>query len=363
MSGDNKTEKPTPKRRNEARKKGQVARSTDINSAAVLLVGFATLAITAPAMWEGTSTIVREGLARTADPSIVSQGGMADLTSWGLRAMVPLVAPVAAAAVFAGVTASVLQVRPKLTFETVKPQFSRIDPRSGFKRLFSVSSLFEAGKAIAKTSVVAIAAFLVIWPRLKSLASLTGAPPGAMMGELGGVVLRMAFAVSIAFGVLALIDYAWQKHRFEKQLRMTKEEVKQEARQQDVAPEVRGAIRRRQFQQARRRMLAEVATADVVITNPTHFAVALRYDGSKPAPELVAKGQDLVAQAIREAAAEHGVPVLSNPPLARALHREVELGQTIPESFFAAVAEVLAFVFRTSRRSRIGRRAALGAAA
>jgi flagellar biosynthetic protein FlhB len=362
MSGDNKTEKPTPKRRNEARKKGQVARSTDINSAAVLLVGFATLAITAPAMWEGTSTIVREGLARTADPSIVSQGGMADLTSWGLRAMVPLVAPVAAAAVFAGVTASVLQVRPKLTFETVKPQFSRIDPRAGFKRLFSMSSVFEAGKAIAKTAVVAIAAWMVIWPRLTSLASLTGAPPATLLTQLGAIVLRMAFSVSIAFAVLALVDYAWQRRRFEKSLRMSKEEVKQEARQQDVAPEVRGAIRRRQFQQARRRMLAEVATADVVITNPTHFAVALRYDGTKPAPELVAKGQDLVAQAIRQAAQEHGVPVLSNPPLARALHSEVELGQTIPEAFFAAVAEVLAFVFRTSRRSQLGRRAIRAAA-
>jgi flagellar biosynthetic protein FlhB len=135
-------------------------------------------------------------------------------------------------------------------------------------------------------------------------------------------------------------------------MKMTKEEVKQETRQSDLAPEVRGAIRRRQFAQARKRMIADVATADVVVTNPTHFAVALRYDGTKPAPELVAKGADLVAKAIREAAEAASVPVLNNPPLARALHKEVEIGQQIPEEFFQAVAEVLAFVYRAAGRRR-----------
>ena len=128
--------------------------------------------------------------------------------------------------------------------------------------------------------------------------------------------------------------------------------MRQESRQSDLAPEVRGAIRRRQFARARQRMIADVATADVVVTNPTHFAVALRYDGSRPAPEMVAKGVDLVAAAIRNAAEDAGVPVLQNPPLARALHKEVEIGQMIPDSFFAAVAEVLAFVYRAAGRRR-----------
>jgi flagellar biosynthetic protein FlhB len=187
---------------------------------------------------------------------------------------------------------------------------------------------------------------------------MTGLPPGALMMMLAGMIGRIALYVCLAFAVIAAADYAFQRRRHEKQLRMTRDEVKQEQRQSDVAPEVRGAIRRRQFQQARKRMIADVATADVVITNPTHFAVALRYDGSKPAPELIAKGVDLVAAAIREEAEKHGVTVLSNPPLARALHREVELGQMIPESFFQAVAEVLAFVYRTAGRRR---RAALAA--
>ena len=360
---DNKTEKATPKRRDEARKKGQVSRSTDVNSAVVLLAGFAVIAITGPAVWTRMSDVMRDSLARTADPSLVSKDGMGALTSWAISSMIPILAPIAAAVVIAGVTASVLQVRPRITGGALKPQFSRIDPRAGLKRLFGVQSVFEAFKAIAKTSVVAVAAWIAIWPRLSTLAALTGMPPELMTTTLAGLVLRLAFGVCIAFALLAGVDFAWQRHRYEKQLRMSKDEVKQEARQQDVAPEVKGAIRRRQFQQARKRMLAEVATADVVITNPTHFAVALRYDGTKPAPELIAKGQDLVAKAIREEAEKHGVPVLTNPPLARALHRDVELGQLIPEEFFAAVAEVLAYVYRTAGRSRIARRAVTAAAA
>jgi flagellar biosynthetic protein FlhB len=170
------------------------------------------------------------------------------------------------------------------------------------------------------------------------------------------MVSQIALYVGVAYIGIAGADYAWQRHRHEKSMKMTKDEVKQEAKQQDIAPEVRRAIRRRQFQQARKRMIAEVATADVVITNPTHFAVALRYDGSRPAPELIAKGADLVAAAIREEAEKHDVTVVANPPLARALYREVEMGQMIPDAFFQAVAEVLAFVYRTAGRKAADRR-------
>jgi flagellar biosynthetic protein FlhB len=215
-----------------------------------------------------------------------------------------------------------------------------------------VRALFEGGKTIVKTCVVAVAAFVAIWPRLQDLGQLAGAPPGEIMSRLGSSVMMLALYVCVAFLVIGIVDFTWQRYQHEKSLKMTKEEVRQESRQSDLAPEVRGAIRRRQFARARQRMIADVATADVVVTNPTHFAVALRYDGSRPAPEMVAKGVDLVAAAIRKAAEDAGVPVLQNPPLARALHKEVEIGQMIPDSFFAAVAEVLAFVYRTARRRR-----------
>jgi flagellar biosynthesis protein FlhB len=349
---ENRTEKPTPKRREESRKKGQMARSMDLNSATVLLVGVATLAIVAPSMLHQLTDVVRQGIGQSGDPALASKGEGGALAGWAMRSTLTIIAPVLFAAAVAGVAASVLQNRPRITATAIKPQWSRVNPRTGLKRLAPPQLLFESGKAISKAAVVSIAAFVAIWPRLPQLAALTGVPPGAMLIELARTVLTLSLYVGGAFMLLAAVDYAWQRRRHEKSLKMTKDEVKQETRQSDLAPEVRGAIRRRQFAQARKRMIADVAHADVVVTNPTHFAVALRYDGTKPAPDVVAKGADLVAKAIREAAEAASVPVLTNPPLARALHKEVEIGQQIPEDFFQAVAEVLAFVYRAAGRRR-----------
>jgi flagellar biosynthesis protein FlhB len=327
-----------------------MARSMDLNSATVLIVGIGTLAIVAPSMLHQMTDVVRQGIGNSANPGMASTAEGGALAGWAMRSTLTIIAPILLAAAAAGVAASVLQNRPRISATAIKPQWSRINPRTGFKRLAPPQLLFESGKAISKAAVVSIAAFLAIWPRLPQLAGLTGVPPGAMMIALAYTVLTLSMYVGGAFMLLAAVDYAWQRRKHEKSLKMTKEEVRQETRQSDLAPEVRGAIRRRQFAQARNRMIADVATADVVVTNPTHFAVALRYDGTKPAPELVAKGADLVAKAIREAAEAASVPVLSNPPLARALHKEVEIGQQIPEDFFQAVAEVLAFVYRAAGR-------------
>jgi flagellar biosynthesis protein FlhB len=355
---ENRTEAPTPKRREEARKKGQVVRSADINTAVVLIACVGTLMLFGPRLLNDYAEVLRQGLAQTASPQLVTPDGVGQLALWGMRSILMLAAPIAFAAMAGGLLASVAQVRPRITAQAITPQWSRLDPRQGVKKIIGINAVFETLKATAKTVVVGVAAGLAVYPRIGELAAMAGLPPGALLMMLAGMIGRIALYVCLAFAVIAAADYAFQRRRHEKQLRMTRDEVKQEQRQSDVAPEVRGAIRRRQFHQARKRMIAEVATADVVITNPTHFAVALRYDGSKPAPELIAKGVDLVAAAIREEAEKHGVTVLSNPPLARALHREVELGQMIPESFFQAVAEVLAFVYRTAGRRR---RAALTA--
>jgi flagellar biosynthetic protein FlhB len=349
---DNRTEKPTPKRREEARKKGQIARSQDFTSAAVLLGGVVALVITGPTMLDRFAEVVRTGLSQSGDTHLAGRAGLGTLFSWGVTAMLQIAAPVAITATAAGLIASMVQNRPHITGGAIAPQWSRLNPRTGFKRLVSVKALFDAGKTVTKTAVVAVAAFVAIWPRLTNLGQLAGAPPGEILIQLASAVMTLALYVCAAFLLIGIIDFAWQRYQHEKSLKMTKEEVRQESRQSDLAPEVRSAIRRRQFQRARKRMIADVATADVVVTNPTHFAVALRYDGSRPAPEVVAKGVDLVAKAIRQAAEDAEVPVLTNPPLARALHREVDLGQMIPDEFFAAVAEVLAFVYRTAGRRR-----------
>ncbi len=347
---DNRTEKPTPKRRSEARKKGQIARSPDLTSAAVLMGGIVALVITAPTMLDRFADVVRVGLSQSGDTHLAGRAGLGSLMWWAMKSMLGIAAPVAITATAAGLVANLVQNRPQITGAALAPQWSRINPRTGMKRLIGTRALFDAGKTIVKTTVVAVAAFVAIWPRMTDLGRLAGAPPGEIMSQLAGAVMTLALYVCFAFLIIGIIDFTWQRYQHEKSLKMTKEEVRQEARQSDLAPEVRRSIRRRQFARARKRMIADVATADVVVTNPTHYAVALRYDGSRPAPEIVAKGVDLVAAAIRAAAEEASVPILTNPPLARALHREVEIGQMIPDEFFAAVAEVLAYVFRTARR-------------
>ena len=357
MSGDNRTEAPTPKRRGKARAEGQVARSGEINSSLVLIATLAVLVITGPSMLSKLEALVGEGLARAFVPGNATAGGLGASFRWGATAFVRIVAPIAATALVVGVLANVAQVRFRFTTALIKPKFSKLDPLKGMKRLVSPSSLVELVKALAKTTLIGGVAYSALRPKLNEFSLLAGTPPAALPGLIGSTVSGIAFRVAGALVILAAADYAWQRHRHEKSLKMTKEEVKQEARQTDVAPEVKGAIRRRQVEQARRRMLSEVPTADVVVVNPTHFAVALRYDGTTPAPEVVAKGMDLVAAAIRRAAEEAGIPIISQPPLARALYREVDLGRQIPEELFAAVAEVLAFVFRTAgQRSRERRR-------
>ena len=301
---DNRTEKPTPKRRDEARKKGQIARSTDLTSAAVLVGGLAALVITAPTMLEKFADVLRVGLSQSGDTHLAGRAGLGGLATWGMMSVLSIAGPIAVTAAAAGLVANLVQNRPRITGAAIKPQWSRINPKTGIKRLVGTKALFDAGKTITKTAVVGVAAFVAIWPRLTNLGELAGSSPGQILEQLAGAVMTLALYVCFAFMLIGIIDFAWQRYQHEKSLKMTKEEIRQESRQSDLAPEVRGAIRRRRFAQARKRMMADVATADVVVTNPTHFAVALRYDGTRPAPEVVAKGVDLVAAAIRKAAEE-----------------------------------------------------------
>jgi flagellar biosynthetic protein FlhB len=347
-----KTEQPTAKRREKSREEGQVARSIEVNSAAVLLATIATLAITGPRLLAQCEEIMSAGLGRTANPDAVTAGGAQEVLDWAMRATASAAAPVVAAAALAGLLASVLQVGLKFTPKAMKPSLAKINLFKGLKRMVEPSQAVELTKSILKTVAVGAVAAMAVWERLPTMGTLVGMPPGQLLAETSKVVMAIAVKVVIAMIVIAALDYAWQRHRHEKQLKMSKDEVKKEAKESDLPPELRGQMRRRQSDAARKRMMADVPSADVVVVNPTHFAVALRYDGSKAAPEVVAKGVDHVALAIRRLAEDAGVTIVHEPPLARALYRDVEIGQMIPEELFTAVAEVLAFVFRTARRRR-----------
>jgi len=348
MSGDSRTEKPTPKRRSEARRKGQVAKSAEINSAAVLVATVAALVLFGPYLFHKLEEVVRVGLEQAGDPRLASEGGLGGLTTWGLRSIAIVCAPVVGAALVAGVLANVAQVKLRFTPLALQPKFSKLNPLPGLKRLAGKDGWVEATKATAKTLVVGAVAFFTVWPRMSTFGGLVGLPPAAIVHELGIAIRDLAIRIAAAFALIAIADYAWQRRRHEKQLRMSKEEVKQELRQTDLAPELKRAIRRRQFEAVRKRMLAAVPTADVVVVNPTHFAVALRYEPGEAAPRVAAKGTGRLAAKIRRLAYRHGIPVTEKPEIARALYRRCKVGQYVPSALFEAVAVILAAAYRRS---------------
>jgi flagellar biosynthetic protein FlhB len=348
---ENRTEKATPKKRQEARRKGQVARSADLNGAAVLLAALLALSAFGPALMERVGDATRRILLLTSTPSVVEQEGVGTVLREAGSAGLQAVAPIAVVCAIAGVLASVLQVGLKPSGHALKPDPKRMNPMSGAKQIFGPHALFETAKTIAKVAVVGAIAALAVLPQLEELAALVGMPPAVLVPELAGMVLGIAQRAAFAYLVIALADYGYQRWRHEKSLRMDKEEVKREHKQQELPAEVRSMQRRRAMEMARARMMDAVPTADVVVTNPTHFSVALRYSSEALAPVVVAKGQDHVALRIRELARERGVMVVPDPPLARTLHASVDVGKMIPEDLYQAVAELLAYVYRVNAKA------------
>jgi flagellar biosynthetic protein FlhB len=349
-SGGDKTEKATPKRRMEARRKGQVAKSQDLGGAVVLLASLLALSSLGPASWGHMKDAMLRCLALISTPDVVDHGGIGRILGSTMLDAAWAATPIALVCMVAGFLTGVMQVGWKPSAQALKPDPKRINPLSGFKNMFGMHFVFESAKTVVKFAVVGTIASLVLFPQLDELGALVGLSPDELLARGGETVLKIAQRAGMAYLVIAAVDLVWQRYRHEKQLKMDKEEVKQEFKQQTVSPEVRGAIRRRQMQVARARMMADIPGADVVVTNPTHYAVALRYSSDALAPVVVAKGQDIVAARIRAIATEHDVPVIPDPPLARALHASVEIGHEIPEELFSAVAQLLAFVYRTAGR-------------
>src|SRR4051794_7090212 len=349
-----KTEKAKPKRREEARKKGQVARSQDLSGAFVLIGGLIAVAIWGPHMMEKLGESMRSTIALMGEPHGVNAHMLGQLFMEGGKTVATTVGPIALACMGAGILANVIQVRPRLNAAGIKPDPKKLNPLTGAKNLFGPNVLFEGAKNISKVLIVgAITAFAVL-PKLQDLAGLVGMAPGDFVTKLGHTVLGIAQRAAIAYLLIAILDFVYQRWRHEKSLKMNKEEVKEEQKQYTAPAEVRQALRRRQMQAAKARMMSAVPEADVVVTNPTHYAVALKYDAEKHAPEVIAKGKDLIAAQIRKIARENDVPVVSDPPLARSLHGAVEIGHQIPEELYQAVAQLLAFVYRVANRKVAG---------
>jgi flagellar biosynthetic protein FlhB len=349
---ENKTEKATPKKRREARQKGQVARSQDVNGAAVLLASVLALSASGPGSFRRMEEATVSILALVKDPGVVDRNGVGELFMTAGGHAFAGAAPIVLVCAVAGALASVMQVGFKPSTKALKPQFSKLNPMSGLKNLFSPNSLVEAVKSSLKITAVGAIVAIALFPKLDEMAGLVGMPAQAFLPHLASLVVQIAQRAALAYLAIAAADFFWQKHRFEKNLRMDKEEVKQEFKQQELPSEIKGAQRRRAIELARARMMDAVPTADVVVTNPTHFSVALRYDSGNPAPVVVAKGTDHLALRIRRTAADHGVAVVPDPPLARALYASVDVGRMIPEEMFAAVAQLLAYVYKVAGARR-----------
>ncbi|KWC89072.1 flagellar biosynthetic protein FlhB [Burkholderia cepacia] len=344
-----KTEAATPRRREKAREEGQVARSRELASFALLAAGFYGAWLLAgpsgghlQAMLRGAFLFDR---ATAFDTNrMLSAAGSASLE--GFAALLPLLAFTGVAALLAPMALGGWLISQK-TFEL---KFDRLNPISGLGRIFSIQGPIQLGMSLAKTLVVGVIGGVAIWRSKDELLGLAMQPLGVALPDALHLVAVCCGTTVAGMLVVAALDVPYQIWQYNKKLRMTKEEVKREHRENEGDPHVKGRIRQQQRAIARRRMMAAVPKADVVVTNPTHFAVALQYtDGEMRAPKVVAKGVNLVAARIRELAAEHNVPLLEAPPLARALYHNVELEREIPGSLYSAVAEVLAWVYQLKR--------------
>ena len=344
-----RTEAATPRRREKAREEGQVARSRELASFALLAAGFYGAWLLAGPIGGHFRTMLRGAFsfdrATAFDTSrMLSAAGSASLE--GLAALAPLLALTGIAALLAPMALGGWLISSK-TFEL---KFDRLNPVSGLGRMFSIQGPIQLGMSLAKTLVVGGIGGVAIWRSKDELLGLATQPLDAALADALHLVAVCCGAMVAGMLVVAGLDVPYQLWQYNKKLRMTKEEVKREHRENEGDPHVKGRIRQQQRAIARRRMMAAVPKADVVVTNPTHFAVALQYtDGEMRAPKVVAKGVNLVAARIRELAAEHGVPMLEAPPLARALYHNVELEREIPGSLYSAVAEVLAWVYQLKR--------------
>lgn len=341
-----KTEKATPKKRAEARKKGQVAKSAEVNTAFIFLFVFILLFFLGT--WMGTKllSIYRISLQEYLYWDLSVHNIQTLFTQVTLEAA-SIVSPIMAIALVAGVLSNYIQIGFLFSTEPLKMKLERLNPLTGFKRIFSLRAIVELIKSLLKISIIGSVAFILLWMRLDEIILLSQKEVTNSLAVISKLIWQMGLAVSLIFIFLAILDYMYQKYDYEKNLRMSKQEIKDEHKKTEGDPLIKSKIRQRQREMAMRRMMQEIPHADVVITNPTHYAVALKYEAEEmDAPIVVAKGADYLALKIRDIARNHDIIIVENKPLARTLYQRTEIGDEVPEDLFATVAEVLAYVYR-----------------
>lgn len=348
-SGD-KTEDPTPKRRADARKKGQVNKSMEVNSAVSILGIMFLFLLLSGVVFDGFRVVFLT-FHETMLLQPVSEMDIQFLTGEVMSHFFRLTGPVLLIAVVLAIASNVSQVGFLFATEPIQPKLEKINPIEGFKRMFSRKALFDLLKSILKISIISAVTYIFLRSRIGQLMLLINQEVAIGARLFWDTMAWLGITVGLVYIALAAIDFIYQRYEFERKLKMTRREVKDERKQMEGDPLVRSRIRREQMAIARQRMLQDVPSADVVITNPTEIAVALRYNQEEDnAPVLVAKGVELIAGQIRLIAEEHDVPVIENPPIARMIWKQTEIGEEIPVELYQAVAEILAMVYRLKEK-------------
>ena len=343
-----KTEEPTAKRRADARKKGQVGRSQELNTAFVLLIGFLVLRI----LWEYLYVNIAEYTIYlyTHLSQSTSTEGISELFIGIMLLLAKTAFPVMIAIMIVGLAVNVYQVGLMFSTEKMEFRLSNLNPINGFGRIFSKRSLVELVKSILKIIIIGFFLYLYLKDQIPYMPEFIFFDLPESLAMIADIIFTMAFQVIAVIMVMAAADYAYQKWQTTQDLKMSKQEVKDEFKQMEGDPQIKGKIKQKQRQMAMQRMMSEVPKADVIVTNPTHLAIALQYKKGMIAPLVLAKGQDLVAERIKQIAREHRIIIVENKPVARALYEAVEVGGTVPAELYQAVAEIIAYVYRIKHR-------------
>ncbi len=353
MAADSKTEKATPKRRRDERKQGNVSQSKDVVNVIYVFVAFTVIQMYFPVMNENISKYMKEMFREVG---FMTDFSNENITKYALDFMVAAVVsvlPVALACMATGVIMHGIQTKFLFTSKVLRPKLERLNPIEGVKKLFSLKNIVELLKNLIKTVILILIVYFLLIEYIVDVIRTMDMGIANAVAFTYELVMNMIVRVTMVFGVVAFLDYLYQRWDYERRIRMSKEDIKEEHKQTEGNPQIKGKIKETQRQMARRRMMQAVPNADVIIRNPTHYAIALKYDTSKnSAPIVLAKGMDELALRIIAVGEEHAVPVIENRPLARGLYEKTELNQEIPQEYYGAVAEILVYIYKLNNKLR-----------
>lgn len=353
---DERTEKATPKRQSEARSKGQIPKSADFNSSLMLIIGLTLISIYIPSIYQRFKTSSIDILSHL-DPNKITLENFSGFFTPYIHLLFQMLMPIMLPLLICGILINYLQIGFLFTLETIRPKLDKFSPMSivsGFGKFFNSKSFVELFKSFLKMGIVSFVGYSVITSHQNQVLTLLGANVEDSLNIIGSIILGMTFQICIVMLLLGIADKKYQTYEFDKSMKMTKQEVKDEQKNAEGDPKVKAKIKSIQMQFALQRMSSAVPKADVIVVNPTHYAVALRYDTEiAPAPQVIAKGIDFIAFKIKEIAKNNNIPIVENKPLARTLYKIVPLDGLIPAELYVAVAEVLAFVYKTGKRRKV----------